>query len=277
MGGMPTAVLDQATPPPLDVVRLRREVTGPGAWWREVQVVGATGSTNADLLARARDGAPEGLVLAAETQLAGRGRQGRSWHSLPGAALTYSVLLRPTAVAPGLRGWLPLLTGVATASALATVTGIKAGLKWPNDLLIDGAKLAGILAEQSDDAIVAGTGLNVFGRADELPVPTATSLAQHGVQPGFDRTGLLASILAELAVAYTRWCAVGGDPDASGLRAAYLACCDTIGAQVRVSLPGGRLLTGTAVGVDQAGCLQVRPERAEQVISVSAGDVIHVR
>jgi len=264
--------------PPLDAVRLRSLLTGPGDFWRDVEVVERTGSTNQDLLARAHDGAPEGLVLAAEEQLAGRGRQGRNWQSLPGAALTFSVLLRPGAVPPVVRGWLPLLAGLATATAVGTIAGIDLRLKWPNDVLIDGAKLAGILAEQSDGAVVVGTGLNVLGRPGELPVPTATSLEQHGGSlAGFDRTGLLAEILAELAGAYQSWRETNGDPDASGLRTAYLERCDTIGRPVSVSLPGGKLLTGIAAGVDGFGCLQVASGTAAGLVAVSAGDVIHLR
>src|SRR3984957_4509393 len=210
MGGMP-AGLGATALPPLDAVRLRSLLTGPGDFWRDVEVVERTGSTNQDLLARAHDGAPEGLVLAAGEQLAGRGRQGRNWQGLPGAALTFSVLLRPGAVPPVVRGWLPLLAGLATATAVGTIAGIDLRLKWPNDVLIDGAKLAGILAEQSDGAIVVGAGLNVLGRPGELPVPTATSLEQHGAlaagrgtepRAAFDRTELLAEILRELAAAY---------------------------------------------------------------------------
>jgi BirA family transcriptional regulator, biotin operon repressor / biotin---[acetyl-CoA-carboxylase] ligase len=277
MGAMP-AGLGATALPPLDAGRLRSLLTGPGRFWSDLEVVERTGSTNQDLLARAHEGAPQGLVLAAEEQLAGRGRQGRNWQSLPGAALTFSVLLRPAAVPPVVRGWLPLLAGLATATAVGKVTGIDVRLKWPNDVLVDGAKLAGILAEQSDGAIVVGTGLNVLGRPGELPVPTATSLEQHGASlAGFDRTGLLAQILSELAVAYQGWCQSAGDPDASGLRAAYLERCDTIGRQVKVTLPGGKLLTGIAAGVDGFGCLQVGSGGAAGLIAVSAGDVIHVR
>src|SRR6516225_5863578 len=93
---------------PLDVTALRRAALRPGGLWRDVEVVGSTGSTNADLLDRARRGEPEGVVLAAEEQRAGRGRMGRSWVSPPRAALTFSLLLRPAGVPPARRGWLPL-------------------------------------------------------------------------------------------------------------------------------------------------------------------------
>src|ERR1700678_2316079 len=103
---------------PLDAGALGRAVIRPGGLWRAVEVLASTGSTNADLLARAVAGAPEGVVLAAEEQTAGRGRLGRSWVSPPRAALTFSLLVRPDTVSPARRGWLPLLAGVSVASAV---------------------------------------------------------------------------------------------------------------------------------------------------------------
>ena len=166
---------DEEGRPVLDAARLNGALaSGPGLW-REVQVVEETGSTNAGLLSQARSGAGEGLVLVAEAQTSGRGRMGRRWISPPRRALTFSVLLRP-AVPAGLLGWVPLLAGVAVASALQRTAGVDARLKWPNDVLVDGAKIAGILAERWGNAIVIGTGINVLQQRGELPVPTATSL-----------------------------------------------------------------------------------------------------
>ena len=159
----------------LDATRLNGALGSPPGLWREVRVVEETGSTNADLLAKARSGAGEGLVLVAEAQTSGRGRMGRRWISPPRRALTFSVLLRP-AVPAGLLGWAPLLAGVAVASALERTAGVDARLKWPNDVLVDGAKIAGILAERWGNAVVIGTGINVLQQRGELPVPTATSL-----------------------------------------------------------------------------------------------------
>src|SRR6202044_1415756 len=129
-------------------------------------------------------------VLAAEEQTAGRGRGGRTWVSRPGASLTFSVLLRPVTVPPSSRGWLPLLTGVAVAAGVRSASGVAAGLKWPNDVLVGDRKLAGILAEQSTDGdtVVVGVGLNVATEERELPVsPTglpATSLLVEGADVG---------------------------------------------------------------------------------------------
>src|SRR5581483_8555857 len=120
--------------PPLDPAALRRAAVRTGGLWRAIEVVEHTGSTNADLLARALDGEPEGTVLATEDQRAGRGRLGRTWITPPRAALTFSLLVRPD-VPPARRGWLPLLTGVAVAEAITSVTGVATSLKWPNDVL----------------------------------------------------------------------------------------------------------------------------------------------
>src|SRR5215472_4561867 len=166
---------DEGRRPVLDAARLNGALAPWPGLWREVRVVEETGSTNADLLAEAQAGAGEGLVLVAEAQTAGRGRLGRRWISPPRRALTFSVLLRP-AVPAGLLGWVPLLAGVAVASALEHTAGVDARLKWPNDVLAGGAKLAGILAERWGSAIVVGTGINVLQQRGELPVPTATSL-----------------------------------------------------------------------------------------------------
>jgi BirA family biotin operon repressor/biotin-[acetyl-CoA-carboxylase] ligase len=172
--------------------------------WLALEVVPSTGSTNADLLARAADdpGSPEGQVLVAEEQTAGRGRLGRSWSSVPGASLTFSVLLRPAAVPAARRGWLTLLAGVAVASAVRSAAGVDAVLKWPNDVLTGDRKLAGILAEQSPDgsAVVIGTGLNVAAAPGELQVSAAglaaTSLRAEGATAS--REDLLLGILGQL-------------------------------------------------------------------------------
>jgi BirA family transcriptional regulator, biotin operon repressor / biotin---[acetyl-CoA-carboxylase] ligase len=242
--------------------------------WSQLSVVASTGSTNADLLAAARDGRPEGAVLVAEQQTSGRGRLGRSWVSKPGASLTFSVLLRPAGVPPPMRGWLPLLAGVAVTAALRGEAAIQPALKWPNDVLAGGAKLAGILAEQAGDAVVVGVGLNVAASRSQLPTESATSLGLLGALAP-DRSALLAAILREMERWYRRWASQAGDAEASGLRAQYLRDCDTVGRQVLVELPGGSSLTGLATGVDDLGRLVVQAADGEHAIS--AGDVIHVR
>ncbi|MGH3211721.1 MAG: biotin--[acetyl-CoA-carboxylase] ligase [Trebonia sp.] len=259
-----------------------------GGFWTALDVVASTGSTNVDLLARAADdaGGPEGQVLIAEEQTAGRGRLGRTWTSVPGASLTFSVLLRPATVPPARRGLLALLTGVAVATAVRSVTdggsgaGVEAVLKWPNDVLVGDRKLAGILAEQSPDgsAVVIGTGINVATRADALPVsPTGlagTSLLAQGA--AVEREALLLAVLRQLE----RWyVAFRADPDAvrTGLLDAYLPLCVTLGQQVRVELPVGRFMTGVARGIDPEGRLLISDNPADPPMAISAGDVVHLR
>jgi len=266
----------QGAAEPLSKARLRAALSDQGTLWTDIRVVPETGSTNEDALKQAVDGAREGLVIAADFQSAGRGRQGRRWLTRPGAALTFSVLLRPQPVPHAARGWLPLLAGVAVTAGLRQVTGVDARLKWPNDVLAGGGKLAGILAEQSGEAIVVGVGVNVLGGEHDLPVATATSLERCGADR-VDRTALLAAILAELGQRYLRWREIGpGDAAESGLRREYRALSDTLGRQVRVLLPGDRELAGLAVDVDPMGRLLVSTPDGEMA-AVSAGDVIHVR
>jgi len=254
--------------------RVRDALVVPGGFWREIRIVAETGSTNADLLADARRGEAEGVVLAAEAQSAGRGRMGRQWVAPPRAALMFSVLLRPAAVPQGRRGWVTLLAGVAVALALRQDAGVDVRLKWPNDLLVNGAKLAGILAEQADDAIVVGAGINVSTRRDELPVPGATSLAIEGAAVT-DRNRLLAATLRELERWYPAWTSQAGDVRLSGLDSEYRRLSATLGRAVRVSLPGGKTMTGTAEDIDDLGRLVVGS--ADGPVPVSAGDVIHLR
>jgi len=265
--------------PPLHGTAVLQRAVHPRGLWREIQVTERTGSTNADCGERAVAGAPEGIVVAAEEQTAGRGRLGRSWVSPPRAALTFSVLLRPAGVPPVRRGWLPLLAGVAAARAVRRVSGLDTRLKWPNDLLIGPGKLAGILAEQSGDAVVVGIGVNVSATVPELPITgalPATSLLLEG-SASLDRDLLLAQILGEIEHWYLRWRGTEppGDPQASGLRAEYLGLCSTIGRAVRAELPARHTVHGIATGLGADGSLTVRTRDGE--VTVGAGDVRHVR
>jgi BirA family transcriptional regulator, biotin operon repressor / biotin---[acetyl-CoA-carboxylase] ligase len=272
----------------LDVAAVRRAVVRPGGLWCAVDVLASTGSTNADLLVRAAAAAPEGVVLAAEEQVAGRGRLGRTWVSPPRASLMFSLLVRPHAIAPARRGWLPLLTGVAVAAAVRAVAGVDAQLKWPNDVLVGPAKLGGILAEAAGDAIVIGIGLNVSTGSAELPPPgptpggalPATSLrvltAARPDREAPDREALLIAILSGFERRYQAWVGDAGDPERSGLRAEYTNLCATIGRRVRAEMPGGQLLSGLAEGVEEDGRLVVRVS-LDSAVPVAAGDVVHLR
>lgn len=265
--------------PPLDVTAIRRDLAGPGRAVRSIDVVETTGSTNADLLARHASGdSIDGAVLVAEHQSAGRGRQGRSWSTPPRSQIALSMGVDASDVPPTTWGWLPLLTGVAVADAVAATTGIEPSLKWPNDILVGAGKLGGILAEVASPApvIVVGLGLNVTMTAGEVQDAGAGARATSLLMLGstmLDRTALLGSILAELSARIDRWRSAGG-PD-SRLVADYRARSVTLGARVRALLPGDREIVGTATDLDEFGQLHI--DTGGQTVAVSAGDITHLR
>ena len=254
--------------PPLSAARLRRVVTDSGPW-REVVVTNETESTNADLAAAARAGDAGGRVLVAESQSAGRGRLDRTWLAPPRTSVLLSVLLRPPVAAAA---WtlLPLLTGVAVVEAVRGVCGLDARLKWPNDVLVDERKLGGILVERVESAVVIGVGINVSTRADELATGTATSVALGGGIA--DREPLTMEVVRALGRRYLAWCSADGASEA--VLPAYREICATIGRTVRVELPGGGVVNGTAESVDDTGRLVVRTGDGTRT-AYSAGDVVH--
>ncbi|MFM9372147.1 biotin--[acetyl-CoA-carboxylase] ligase [Streptomyces sp. Da 82-17] len=268
--------------PPLSATSLRRALIRPDGLWTVLDVVQSTGSTNVDLAARAVDDA-EGAILIAEEQTAGRGRLDRTWTAPARSGIFVSVLLKPREVPVERWGWLPLLAGVATASALSRTAGVDTALKWPNDILVtvDGEerKAGGILAERAGagDAagVVLGIGLNVTLGADELPVPGAGSLALAGAK-NTDRDPLVRALLRSLEQWYGDWRAAGGDPAASRLQEAYAAGCATLGRRVRAELPGDRTLTGEATALDADGRLVIATDDGGRE-TVGAGDVVHLR
>jgi BirA family biotin operon repressor/biotin-[acetyl-CoA-carboxylase] ligase len=265
----------------LDVDVLRRELVRPGGLWQAVDVVDRTGSTNADLAERARRGAAAGSVLVTDFQDAGRGRQGRTWVAPRGSGVALSVLLRPRAVEPSRWTWLPLLAGLAVVEGVRRAADVPAVLKWPNDVLVDERKLCGILAERvetpSGPACVVGLGLNVWLSTEELPVPTATSLALlaaergPGVRPP-SRNALIATILAAFELLVDRWQDLDDD---TLFAASYVRRCATIGRQVRVVLAGDVEVEGHAEAIDHDGRLLVRTPSGLRAFS--AGDVVHLR
>jgi BirA family transcriptional regulator, biotin operon repressor / biotin---[acetyl-CoA-carboxylase] ligase len=259
---------------PLDVEALRARVIDAG--WRQLDVVAQTGSTNADLLARAASGADiDGAVLIAEHQTAGRGRQGRGWSATPRAQITMSVGVTVVDVPVAAWGWLTLAAGVAvldTVAPLLAANGVQAGLKWPNDVLAGGGKLAGILAEVSRPYVVIGLGLNVTQAPEEVDGPGATSLLDLGVAAP-DRGALVVTVSHELARRIAAWRAARG-ADAQ-LAADYRARSLTLGTPVRAELPGGGAVAGTARDIDDQGRLRI--ETGGDIVTVSAGDVVHLR
>ena len=254
---------------------LRKNLTGPGQPWRGLELVEETGSTNADLLARAAAGEDiDGAVLLAEYQTAGRGRHGRSWSTPPRSQIALSAGVGVGAVPNDAWGWLPLLTGVAVVDAVGEVAGVTAGLEIAQRRAVGTGKLAGILAEVAapEPVVVVGLGLNVTMTAEEAPDQVATSLSMLEA-PATDRTDLAAAVLRHLATRIGSWRTAGG-ADAA-LAADYRSRSVTIGNRVRASLPGDRTVEGVAVDVDDLGRLRI--DTGDEVLTVSAGEIPHLR
>ena len=242
-------------------------------------------STN-DVLVAAAATEPEFSVVVTGSQTAGRGRLGRVWIAPPGTSLSISVLLRPVYPAGEAMplehfGWLPLIAGAAMAQAIAPLVGGMVGLKWPNDVQIDGLKVSGLLAEltASADAVVLGAGVNLALTEGELPTAVSTSLLLAGAVLEGDELAdaVLTAYLENLRQLYTDFLRYGADVDASGTHALLTELCTTLGQQVRVELPGGADLHGTATGIDRSGRLVVRRGSDGAVVAVAAGDVTHLR
>lgn len=228
-------------------------------------------STNALAVAAAARGAGEGLLVLADEQTAGRGRHGRTWAAPPGSSLLMSLLVRPV-VPPASVSLLPLLTGLVLAETVARhLPGTDVVLKWPNDLLADGRKAAGILVEGSAGAAVVGVGVNVDWRGVERPADLdgAVSLAE-AAGAAVDRWRLLAGFIGVFSRRYEQW---------QELPAAFLdgyrQRCATIGQSVRVSTLDGQAVGGEAVDVDPTGALVVQTASGRSTLS--AGDVEHLR
>ena len=264
-----------------------------GSRFADVRWVASTGSTNADVMALARDGAAEGVVVVADHQTAGRGRHDRTWVAPPGGSLLLSVLLRPPSRVASAT---TMATAVALAEAVEDVTGVSPGLKWPNDLVVAGdggeRKLAGILAEADWPAsatisagwgqpsaheravIVVGVGLNVCWPEDDEAIRDVadTAVALNWVTSApIDRVDLLVVFLHRLDRSY-------GQLVREGPRAAmdeWRRRSATLGRRVRVDL-GVDDVEGTAVDVTPEGHLVVEA-LGGQVRTFAVGDVVHLR
>ena len=251
----------------------------------QLDVLPQAGSTNDELVARASGGdLPHLSVLATTNQTAGRGRLGRDWVAREGKALAVSVFLGTGAVSPDRLGWLPLLTGLAMTRAVGLlVDGHEVTLKWPNDVHVNSLKVSGILAELVPGiGVVIGAGLNLTMTAAELPTPTSTSLALNGWGDGRETVddamldAALSTYLNELDSLYSAFAAAGFD-SGGGLRSEVSAACNTIGRSVRVDLPDGGQLFGSATGIDDLGRLVVAGTSFDGVRAIAAGDVTHLR
>jgi BirA family biotin operon repressor/biotin-[acetyl-CoA-carboxylase] ligase len=248
-------------------------------------VLDEVGSTNDVLVASAAD-EPDFSVVVTGSQTAGRGRLGREWVAPRGASLAISVLLRPTLPAGSPLalehfGWLPLIAGVAMCRAIAPLVPGVVGLKWPNDVQIDGLKVCGLLAElvPTGDAVVMGSGVNLSLTREELPTATSTSLTLSGATIAGDELAdaVLTTYLRQLRSLCADFTRDGADVESSGILDLVTGLCTTLGQEVRVELPGGRDLIGTATGIDRHGRLVVRRGSDGLVSAVAAGDVTHLR
>ncbi len=271
-----------ASSPPLSLDTIRSHLS--------TRVIGTTlllhdevDSTNRVLADLAHQGVPDGTVVVAESQTAGRGRLGRTWLSPRGLNLYVSILLArmlPTETVT----WMPMLAAVAVLRAIRALTTLDARLKWPNDVLVVrdglGRKVAGILVDAigtgptSGRAMVVGIGINVNMPIEAFPEElrsTATSLSIATGSP-VDRGRLLATLLGELERLYDHVCAHGP----GSVAAAYQAACDTIGKPVRVELVGSEQIEGTAEGLASDGALRLRAKNGK-VLEIRAGNVVHLR
>ena len=237
---------------------LQTEIIG-----RELRLLGETGSTNNDLSQAAIEGAPDGTVIHAEVQRAGRGRQGRHWTSPRGTGLYMSVLFRPD-LEPAAAATLPLMLGCAVAEAVQPWLGEKkVMLKWPNDLQIDGRKLCGIICEmkmrdggQKVDHIIAGIGVNVNLQLCDLDAETASVATSLAIATGrtFEREEIFAAILLSIEKSYKLWLKEGFGPFPE-----RIAERDALaGKTICVDRGKGPVISGIADGVFPDGSLRLR-------------------
>ena len=286
----------QETPdrPPLDLSALSDEAFLSSNGIPRLTVLESTGSTNADLLRGVTEdpGAwPDLSVLTAEYQSDARGRLERRWEAPARSSVSVSLVLLPVNGAgrplPTHRySWLSLLAALALREALTETAGLPAELKWPNDVLVRGRKIAGILAQLGPlgaggaPPVILGTGLNVTLTEPELPVPTATSVLLENPDT-VDRTELLKSYLSRFATLYRSFCNADGDPTAGmaggpSLHKRVEHLLSTLGKQVRAQLPGDHEIIGHATRLDEYGSLLVVDHSGREHV-VTAGDVVHLR
>lgn len=240
---------------------------------RDIRVFQQTSSTSDVLEKLARDGVREGMVVFAETQSRGRGRLGREWISPAGKGLWFSVLLRPT-LRPNAVTRITVAAAVAIARAIQTQSPLRPDVKWPNDLMIHGRKIAGVLTELSGELdsvrhVCLGIGVNVNLLPEDLPPATRQTATSLRIELGrvVDRPALAAALLRELDAVYARVL----DDDFAAIADEWSERCSTLGRNVSV-LAGNRRISGRAESLDEEGALLVRTEHGhlERIIG---GDV----
>lgn len=247
---------------PLDEAEINSKIT---PYWR-VSVVELTGSTQNDLLQLVEsNNALDGQVIVTEYQSSGRGRLDRTFEAPAQSALLFSFYIKPRKQRTEW-GFIPLIAGLSLLRAITTIdTAMNVSLKWPNDLIINEKKCAGIIAQTTTEGIVLGIGLNVSMTLEELPVLNATSLVIEG-STITDRNFLLSHILNTFAELFEAW------EEGSELLNEYANASSTIGKVVRIDLPGGENIEATVARISHLGELVLDDGR-----HVSAGDVIHLR
>ncbi|HVA75574.1 MAG TPA: biotin--[acetyl-CoA-carboxylase] ligase [Acidimicrobiales bacterium] len=242
--------------------RVREDLAASTRFW-DIRLLEVTDSTNRVVAELAQAGGDEGIVIATDLQTAGRGRLDRTWEAEPGAGLLVSLLLRPDGLPMQRWHLVTAAAGLAAKDACADVAGVAADLKWPNDLLWQGRKLAGVLAESTAGALVAGMGLNVHS------CPPGAAYLDEAAGRRVSRGVLLPSWLRHLDALLDHW---------DDVAERYRTECATVGRHVLVE-QHGQAITGFAEAIDDDGRLVVRPDAGEasEPVAVSAGDVVHVR
>jgi BirA family transcriptional regulator, biotin operon repressor / biotin---[acetyl-CoA-carboxylase] ligase len=248
-----------------------------GSFGRELQVHDAIGSTNDAALEWAAAGAPEGAVVTADQQTQGRGRWNRSWLSPPGRSISLSLVLRPRDAAQA--ALVTTALGIAVADAIETAAGIRCGVKWPNDVVADGGKVAGILVESRSSGgdvgfVVAGVGINVSWGPEEMPPEIrqgASSLVAEGAGP-LPRAALIGELLESIEEWYSRAGSVAGRAE---VVEAATARSTILGHPVLLRGSDGTLSEGRAVALLDDGALQVEIDGA--LVAVTAGEVERIR
>ncbi len=254
-----------------------------GPFGRPFRLFQETDSTNERALEWLQDGAPEGAVVVADHQTAGRGRRGRSWESRPGTALLFSIVLRPRGPAEVVE-LLTTTLGVACAAALERVCSVTVGLKWPNDVMVDDRKLGGILVESrvtggAMDGAVAGIGINVrwpsLAEGSEFPTPATSITAVASDKDSVvvpQRPDLLAAVLEGFEGLYERLADLEAREE---VRRAAAARSTVLGHEVAVRFADGSSFEGRAHEVTSSGALVV--ERAGSQVILGAGEIEKIR
>lgn len=257
---------DAAGGAPFDVAALEPVLAGTHLG-HPLRYFPSIGSTNTEAMALAKAGATDGTLLLTDHQTAGRGRIGRTWQSLPGQQLQFSLILRPT-FPPH---FLVMASALAVMGAIHAETGLAATIKWPNDVLVAGRKVAGILIEASGESVVLGIGINVNSTLANLPevAARATTLADALGHP-VSREALAATLLTSLDTSY-RDLQQQGPPAQAATRAVWRAHLETLGRAVVIRQRDAEV-RGIAEDVEEGGELLVREADGTRRV-ITWGDV----